>query len=367
MDRTKIGVIGCGNISGVYLSAGRRYEILEVAACADVDMTRAEAKAKEHGIPRASTVDELLTDPNLAIVLNLTPPFAHCEVATRILEAGKSAYSEKPLGVNRAEGQSQVDLARSKGLLLGCAPDTFMGAGIQTCRKVIDDGLIGEPVGAAAFMMCHGHESWHPDPEFYYMEAGGPLLDMGPYYMTALVNLLGPVKRVTGSATITFPERTITSQPKNGTVMKVTCPTHVAGVMEFASGAIGTLMMSFDVWAARVPCIEIYGTEGSLAVPDPNGFGGPVTVWRKSTGIWADVRHTHGYADNNRGIGVADMCYAMRSGRPHRASGDLAFHVLDTMVTIYDAWDAGKWVDVASTCERPAALPLNLKPGTLDE
>jgi predicted dehydrogenase len=190
---------------------------------------------------------------------------------------------------------------------------------------------------------------------------------MGPYYMTALVNLLGPVKRVTGSATITFPERTITSQPKNGTVMKVTCPTHVAGVMEFASGAIGTLMMSFDVWAARVPCIEIYGTEGSLAVPDPNGFGGPVTVWRKSTGIWADVRHTHGYADNNRGIGVADMCYAMRSGRPHRASGDLAFHVLDTMVTIYDAWDAGKWVDVASTCERPAALPLNLKPGTLDE
>jgi len=215
--------------------------------------------------------------------------------------------------------------------------------------------------------MCHGHEGWHPDPEFYYKAGGGPMFDMGPYYLTALVNLMGPVKRVTGSARITFPERLITSQPKFGTVIKVDVPTHVAGIMDFANGAVGTIITTFDVWAAELPRIEIYGTEGSLSVPDPNSFGGPVRIRRAGAGEWSEVPLTHGYAQNSRGIGVADMAYALRSGRPHRASGELAYHVLDIMHAFHDASREGKHIELRSTCAKPAALPLGLRHGTLDE
>jgi predicted dehydrogenase len=257
--------------------------------------------------------------------------------------------------------------ARDKGLLIGCAPDTFLGGGLQTCRKLIDDGWIGEPIAATAFMMCRGHENWHPDPEFYYQAGGGPMFDMGPYYLTALIHLIGPVGRVTGSAQITFPERIITSQPKYGTKIKVDVPTHVAGVMDFANGAVGTIITSFDVWAARLPRIEIYGTEGSLAVPDPNGFGGPVLVRRAGASEWGGVPLTHRYTKQSRGIGVADMAYALRSGRPHRANGDLAYHVLDIMHAFSHASQEGRHVELTSACGRPEPLPLGLAEGTLDE
>jgi predicted dehydrogenase len=250
--------------------------------------------------------------------------------------------------------------------LLGCAPDTFFGGGIQTCRKLIDDGWIGQPVAATAFMTCHGHESWHPDPEFYYEVGGGPMLDMGPYYLTALVNLMGPIKRVTGSTRITFPERVITSQPKYGKRIKVEAATHVAGVMDFAGGAVGTIITSFDIWFANLPRIEVYGTEGSLSVPDPNTFGGPVRVRRAGAQEWNDIPLTHGYTENSRGIGVADMAYALTSGRPHRASGDLAYHVLDVMEAFEDASRTGRHVEVTSGCIQPAALPMGLRPGELD-
>lgn len=240
-------------------------------------------------------------------------------------------------------------------------PDTFLGAGLQTCRKVIDDGLIGEPIGATAFMTSHGPEDWHPDPEFVYQAGGGPMLDMGPYYLTALVALMGPVRRVCGSARITFPERVIGSEPKRGQVMKVEVPTHVAGVLDFASGAVGTILMSFDVWAAELPRIEIYGTEGSLSLPDPNTFGGPVRLKRAKDKRWRTVPLTHGYAENWRGIGVADMASAIGSDRPHRASGDLAYHVLDIMHAIQDASQASRYVALGSTCGRPAPLPTGLK------
>ncbi len=215
--------------------------------------------------------------------------------------------------------------------------------------------------------MGHGHESWHPDPEFYYQPGGGPMLDMGPYYLTALVNLLGPVKRLTGSATITFPQRTITSEPKNGKVIDVEVPTHVNGIMEFANGVIGTITASFDVWFASVPPIEIYGTEGTMRVPSPNGFGGSVQVRRAGEDEWSDVPVTHGYTEQNRGIGVADMAYALRSGRAHRAGGDLAFHVLDVMQSFVESWEQGCYVDLSSTCARPDMFPLGLLPRTLDE
>src|SRR5262249_6114053 len=238
-------------------------------------------------------VDRLLGNPDIEIVLNLTIPLAHAGVCTEALEAGKHVYVEKPLAVSFVDGDRLMRLAKDRGIRVGAAPDTFMGGGLQTCRMLIDDGAIGQPVAATAFMLCHGHESWHPDPAFYYHHGGGPMFDMGPYYLTALVSLLGPVKRVTGSTRVTFPERTITSQPKHGEIIKVEVPTHVAGVLDFASGTIATIVTSFDVWSAEVPRIEIYGTHGTLSLPDPNTFGGPVRLRKSGEKDWTDVQITH--------------------------------------------------------------------------
>ena len=345
----KIGVIGCGTISAVYFKAGQTLDILDIVACADLDMDRARARAAEFGVPRACTVEELLADPEIEIVLNLTIPRAHAEVALAALEAGKHVYNEKPLALSRQDGRRMLEMARRQGLLVGCAPDTFLGDGLQTCRRLIDDGVIGEPIGAAAFMMIHGHERWHPDPDFYYQPGGGPMFDMGPYYLTALVFLIGPVRRVTGSVKLTFPERTITSAPKYGTTIKVKTPTHVTGVLDFAGGAVGTMVTSFDVWGSELPRLEIYGTEGTLGAPDPNTFGGPVRVLRAGATEWSEVPLVHSSSLNNRGIGLADMADALRAGRPHRANGALAYHVLDIMHAFYDAADQGRHVELSST------------------
>jgi predicted dehydrogenase len=365
-SKTAVGIIGCGNISSTYLKRCAQFQVLKVKACADLDLARAKAKAREVRGAKAMTVKDLLADPEIEIVVNLTIPKAHASVALAALGAGKSVHNEKPLAVTREDGKRLLAAARAKGLRVGCAPDTFLGAGLQTCRKVIDQGAIGRPIAAAAFMTSHGPEDWHPDPEFVYQVGGGPMLDMGPYYLTALVALMGPVRRVSGSAQITFPERVIGSEPKRGQVMKVEVPTHVAGVLDFESGAVGTILMSFDVWAAELPRIEIYGTEGSLSLPDPNTFGGPVRLKRARDKRWRSVPLTHAYAENWRGIGVADMACALRAGRPHRASGDLAYHVLDIMQAIQEASAASRYVMLESTCERPAPLPADLKEGQLD-
>ncbi len=367
VEKVPVGIIGCGNISPAYIKGCRMFEILELIAVSDIDMQRARHRAAEFDIPIACTVEELLANPDIKIVVNLTTPKAHTAVNLAAIAAGKNVHCEKPLAVDRADGARVIAAAREKGVLVGCAPDTFFGAGIQTCRKLIDDGWIGEPVAATAFMTCHGHESWHPDPEFYYEIGGGPMLDMGPYYLTALVNLMGPIGRVTGSARITFPERIIGSQPKRGKRIVVETPTHVAGVMDFASGAIGTIITTFDVWFANLPRIEIYGSEGSLAVPDPNTFGGPVRVRRAGAQEWSDIPLMFPYAENSRGIGVADMAYALTTGRPLRASGTLAYHVLDVMQAFGEASQANRHIEISSGVPRPAALPLGLRHGTLDE
>lgn len=366
MESVKIGVIGCGNISDVYFQAGLTFDILDIVACADLDPDRAAAKAEKHGIPRACSVDELLADPEIRIVVNLTIPNAHASVGLRALQAGKCLYNEKPLAITLDDGRRMLEIAHQKGVLIGGAPDTFLGAGLQTCRKLIDDGWIGEPIAATAFMQCHGHESWHPDPEFYYHVGGGPMFDMGPYYLTALVSLMGPVKRVTGSARITFPERTITSQPKFGATIAVETPTHIAGVMDFANGAVATIVTSFDVWAHTLPCIEIHGTTGSLGVPDPNTFGGCVRIRRAGAADWSDIPHTHPYAGQSRGIGVADMAYALSTGRPHRANGEITYHVLEVMHAFLTASSEHRHILVESTCAKPAPLPLDLQEGHLD-
>ena len=367
MNKTRVGVIGCGAISGIYMkNCHQFFRNLEVVACADMVPAKAEACAKEYGVAQVLSVKDLLASPDVDIVLNLTVPKAHADITLAALQAGKHVHSEKPLATCLEAGKKVVEAARRRKLRIGYAPDTFLGAGLQTCRKLIDDGWIGKPVAATAFMMCRGHESWHPSPEFYYEAGGGPMLDMGPYYLTALVNLIGPITRVTGSTRKTFSTRTITSQPKYGKVVKVETPTHLAGVVDFANGAVGTVITSFDVVAHHLPNIEIHGTEGSLQVPDPNTFGGEIRIQRLGAKEWQAVPHSHVYAENSRGIGVADMANAIVAKRPHRANGDLAFHVLDVMLAFQDASETGRHVEIESTCRRPAPLPLGLRPGELD-
>jgi len=363
--KLRVGIIGCGAISPYYFNGCRPFPNIEIISCADMDQDRAAARAKEFNIAKSYSVAELLNDPAVDLVLNLTIPKAHAELNLRALAAGKHTYCEKPFALDTAEGRAVLALAKKKKLRVGCAPDTFLGAGGQTARRVIDAGEIGEPVAATAFMMGHGHESWHPSPEFYYKRGGGPMFDMGPYYVTALVNLFGPVRRVTGSTRKTFPTRTITSQPLQGTVVTVDVPTHYAGVVDFANGAVGTIIQSFDIWAHTLPCIEVHGTLGSLRVPDPNGFGGQVFIRKPGDKDWREVAHEH-RTDVARGCGVADMARAIQTNRPHRVSGELAFHVLDIMSAFEDASTKNKHVTLKSTCSRPAALPTGLQVGELD-
>ena len=362
-----VGVIGCGNISSRYLAhlTERFTKGLKTVAVADLDMSRAEAAAETHGL-KAMSVKDLLADPSIDIVVNLTIPGAHAEVAMDVVNAGKSVYNEKPLTLTREQAGDLLAAAEKTGVLVGGAPDTFLGAGIQTCRKLIDDGWIGKPVAATAFFLSHGPEAWHPNPVFYYAVGGGPMFDMGPYYLTAVVALLGGVKRVTGSTQTSFPTRIANSQHHHGLVINVETPTHVVGVLDFASGAVGTIITSFDIWHHSLPRIEIYGTEGTMSVPDPNTFGGPVKVRRAGVDTWSEVPLTHGYAIKSRGLGVADMARALQTRRAARAGGRLCYHVLDIMHAIHDASLNSRHVDLTSTVDRPAALPMGLADGEID-
>lgn len=355
---TPVGIIGCGNISSIYLESDRKFRNIDIVAVADIDMERARAQATKYG-KRAVAVDELLADPSIEIIINLTVPKAHGPVALSALNAGKSVYDEKPLTTEREAAQQMLALAKSRGLRVGGAPDTFLGGGLQTCRALIDAGVIGRPVTAFAQMLSAGMESWHPNPEFFFKPGGGPMFDMGPYYLTALVSLLGPVTSVMGMTRITHPERTITSQPLYGAKIVVEVPTLVMGMIEFADGTIANLTTTFDVGAGYEVGLVIYGTEGTLRCPDPNGFGGPVLLKRKGAKEWEDAAIEHRWVENSRGIGVAEMAEAMRAGRPHRASGELAYHVLDLMHAFHDSAREGRRIAMDSTCERPAPLPAH--------
>jgi predicted dehydrogenase len=365
MEKTKVGIIGCGNISDTYLKSCPTFEALEVTACSDIEMDRANAQANKYGI-RALPVDELLNDPDVDLVVNLTVPGAHAEINLAALRAGKHVHTEKPLAVSRADGKETLELAAQKGLRVGSAPDTFFGGGLQTCRLLIDQGMIGVPVACSAFMGSSGPEAWHPSPYFFYQPGAGPMFDMGPYYLTALIHLLGPVKRVTGMTRVSFPERIAGHESIRGEKIPVNTPTHIIGVLEFVSGPIGSVLTSFDMVAHQLPRIEIYGSEGTLGVPDPNTFGGPVLLRRRGDKVWREVELTHGYTGNHRGIGAADMALAIRSGRPHRANGEMAYHALDIMHAVHDAARLEHHIDLASQCQQPAPLPIGLVPGQLD-
>ena len=362
-EPVRIGLIGCGVISRAYLRAAETFPILDFTACADL---LPEASARIHdefGIP-AMTVDELLRNDDVEVVLNLTIPAAHTEVNSAALESGKHAYSEKPFGLEPSAGIEVLNLAAKHQLRVGCAPDTFLGGGHQTVRKLIDENAIGKPIAGTAFMMSHGVETWHPNPEFYYKPGGGPLFDMGPYYITGLVNALGPVKRVAAITGRSFNQRTITSKPYAGQVIDVEVDTHTAGTLEFANGAIVTIVMSFDIWRHNNRNIEIHGTDASIAVPDPNGFGGRVAIGKQRE--WEEQELTHGYTANMRSIGLADMCEGIRKNRPHRCSGDLAYHVLEVMSSFQTSSVEGRHIEVGSTVARPEALPTGLDHGELD-
>ena len=364
MQTLNVGLIGTGNIAPAYIRGCEPFDIIRITACADILADRAQAFAADHGLA-AYSVDDLLARDDIDIVVNLTIPAAHADVSLQIIEAGKHVYSEKPLAMKRADGANVIGAAKSAGVRVGCAPDTFLGGGLQSARKVIDDGIVGRPIAATAVFMAHGPEAWHPNPGIFYLKGGGPLFDMGPYYLTSLVHLMGPVARVCASAAKTFAERIATSEALIGQVLPVEVNTHIAGALDFESGAIATVIMSFDIWGHHLPWIEIHGEKGSLSVPDPNQFDGDVQTLSGGTREWVDIPLTH-TTNIGRGAGVADMAYAIISGRPHRASGDLAFHVLDIMCALEESSEQGEHIEIKSTLDQPLALPAGLADGVLD-
>lgn len=368
MDPVRVGIIGCGNISDAYIRGTAGSRLVRVAACADLRPAAAEAKAREYGLT-AVPVERLLEDPAIEMVLNLTIPSAHAAVSAEILRAGKHVYSEKPLAATFAEGRALVDLAAANALRIGCAPDTFLGGAHQTCRRLIDEGRVGRVVAGSAAMLSHGMEHWHPDPGFYFARGGGPLLDMGPYYVTELVNLVGPVQSVAAVATRGQATRTITSEARRGQTIQVEVPTTVNGALHFTSGANVALTVSWDVWKAERAPLELYGTEGSLLDTDPDWFGG-MPRFSERGGPWQDadtsnqpfgapnwVRHDGLMVANYRGVGVLDMAAALRHGRPHRAGGELALHVLEVLEALGRTATERRQVAIGTSCERPASIP----------
>ncbi len=370
MKKQVVGIVGCGVISDIYLKnlTGIFKDLIRVKCCTDLDKARRIEKAQTYGVEAVGSLADMLADPEIDIILNLTTPPVHAQVDLAAVRAGKHVYSEKPLAVSLDESAAVLEEAKQKGVRVGCAPDTFLGAGIQKARNLIDEGVIGEVVSVSACMACHGHESWHPHPEFYYRTGGGPMMDMGPYYLTALVNLAGPITRVTGMVNKAFGTRTMTSSERNGDTVDVEIMTHVTGSIEFADGAVGTIVTSFDIWKSDVPRIEVHGTKGSLSIPDPNTFGNDTNdllLCREGTEEW-EINPLDGfsYADNSRGLGVVDMALAIGQERPHRASGELAGNVLEAMLGFELSAQSGSYAELSGGLkERPAAMEKGLKAG----
>lgn len=361
-----VGIIGCGSISTSYMKLGPLFKGFEIRACADIDQDAAKARASEFDL-RAETVDGLLAADDIDLVVNLTIPAAHLDVSSQVLSAGKHVYSEKPFVLSLADGQQLADLASRNGLRVGSAPDTYLGGAHQLARFLIDDGAIGKVTSGTCHVMNHGMEHWHPNPDFFYKPGGGPILDLGPYYITNLVQLLGPVKKVAALSSIPATVRTITSEPRNGDKLTVETPTTVHALLEFSNGATITLGASWDVWANGHHNMELYGQDGTLFLPDPNFFGGELRMtrgeepvgeppkWEHPLGV-PNQEHPSGMMANYRGIGLADMATAIQQDRPHRCSLESALHVVDIMTSILESGETGRFVDLRSTCERPAAL-----------
>ncbi len=371
----RVGLVGCGRISDIYLKTCANFREVDIVACASLDIEESRAKAAQHGIPKACLPDDIFADPEIDAVLNLTIPAAHAEISLKALEAGKHVYSEKPFATTTEDGEKVLALAQAKGLAVGNAPDTFLGGRWQTVRRLMDEGVIGRPTGVAAFVGTHGVERHNPNPDFYYKTGGGPLFDLGPYYLTAMVFLLGPIARVSGLSRRTFDRRQIEIGPRTGEWVDVEIDTHSLSLLEFESGVIGQMMMSFDVWDSETPRFEIYGEDGTICITDPdpvhgaNLFRGEVWYRTRETSRWTyqprvkgleDWRvaeNLHGQNEDVRGLGLIDLAYAVRDGRPARASGQLAQHVLEAMIGIEQSARDGKFRAIQSRCDVPTPLP----------
>ena len=373
LRKVKVGIVGCGMISETYFNASTKFNLIEVVACSDIIPERAQAKEALHGC-KAMSNEELFAREDIEIVLNLTPPRVHSEIAIATLKAGKHAYSEKPFGVDSDDAAKVMALAAEKGLRVGCAPDTFLGGGLQTARKLLDDGWIGQPIAATAMVLGRGPEKW-PQAPFFYDYGAGPMLDLGPYYMTALVNFFGPARRVCaltrkGAEFRRFGAEVAEmyrDQYKPFDRYPVNVTTHLTGVVEFHSGVLATVVASFEAQAHNHPPIEIYGEEGTMRVPDPNTFGGPVSILRRDNRKWVEAPLSHGYTENSRSIGAADMAVAIQTGRDHRCSGELANHVLEIMLAFDKSSKSESFVALKTTCKRPEPLPVGLEPGDVEK
>ncbi len=375
MKPLRVGLIGTGRISGIYLENCSAFDEIDIVACGSLDLEESRAKAREHGIDRVLPPEEIIAADGVDAVLNLTIPAAHAEIEMAALDAGKHVYSEKPFVTDLEDGRRVLRLAKRKGLVVGNAPDTFLGGRWQTVRALLDSGVIGRPTGVTALVPTHGVERHHPNPDFYYREGGGPLLDLGPYYLSAMVFLLGPIARVAGMGRRTFPQRMIENGPRNGEMMPVEVDTHCVSVFEFESGVLGQMMVSFDVWDSETPRFEIYGEDGTICIPDPdpcggaNVFGGPVwyrthaeSRWTRqprpeAPADWLVAENMHGFNHDARGVGLLDMAYAIDEGRPPRASGELAFHVTEVMEAMLKSASSASFVEIASRCRIPDPLP----------
>jgi predicted dehydrogenase len=367
MGKLGIGIIGCGNISTTYLKFAPLFRALEVRAVADIDPAAAQAHAAEFGV-RAGTVEEVMAAPDVDVIVNLTVPAAHYDVSRRAIAAGKHVYSEKPFVLTLDEGKALRDLAAARGLRVGSAPDTFLGGSHQAARAAVDAGAVGRIIAGTAHVMSHGMEAWHPNPDFFFQPGGGPVLDLGPYYVTNLIQLLGPVKAVAAMANASFATRTIGSGAREGQTVPVDTPTNTHALLEFASGATVTLSASWDVWSHRHGNMELYGTDGSIFVPDPNFFAGTVEVADAGGAVRGIAVEDHPFGKPNmtdgrgearanyRCAGLADMASAIDEGRAHRCNLDLALHAVDVMVSILKAGEERRWVAMTTTCDRPAAL-----------
>lgn len=362
MTKLGIGIIGCGNISSAYLTLAPLFKSLDMRAVADVDITVAEKRADEFGV-RASSVEDLLAADDIDIIVNLTIPDAHFAVTKSILEAGKHAYSEKPVVLDLEQGKTLAKLAQQKNLRIGSAPDTILGGAHQQVRALIDSQAVGNVIAGTCHVMSHGMESWHPNPDFFYQPGAGPVLDIGPYYIANLIQLIGPVSRVVSLATTGFAEREITSEPRRGEMVRVNTPTNIHALLHFVNGATITLSASWDVWAHRHANMELYGTQGSLFVPDPNFFGGTIEMSERDGEIKPMKQSDHPFGKPNqdknanyRGAGLADMASAIAENRPHRCSMELALHTIDVMTGILKSGETGSFIDMATSCDRPEPL-----------
>ncbi|MBC7003107.1 Gfo/Idh/MocA family oxidoreductase [Photobacterium sp. BZF1] len=377
MEPLRIGLIGCGVISDIYLKTCQKFDIVDIVACASLDLSESKAKAEKYNIAKFCTPDEVINDPSIDAVLNLTIPAVHGDISLAAVKAGKHVYSEKPFVTDLEQGKEILAVAKQNNVLVGNAPDTFLGSRIQTCKKLLDDGIIGEPIGATAFVGTHGVERHHPNPDFYYKPGGGPLFDLGPYYLTALISLLGPIKQCAGMAKKSFNHRLIESQPRAGELIDVEVDTHISSLLEFKSGVSAMMLTSFDIWDSELPRLEIYGTKGTICIADPdptdgtNIFGGDVLYrtrdnarWNyrpRQQGLdnWTVAKNQHNFSKDSRGLGLIDLAYAARDQRPVRASGEMALHVCEVMEGIMLSAKTGHHQQLTTECAIPAALPVN--------